>query len=187
MPKVSRITSAGMLGMALWLTPVLAEDDVTAPVRAIMNAAVTIWSDNGDNGEPVDYFDAAHIGNFSTRFQSLYAAASNHPAHDTEDGTGSPFDYDPILSGQDGCTPEEVSIEAGEKNGAATDVIARFKRFKCFEGDTPEVRNAVSQVRFRVIVENGKPVIDDVITGEGNEPTSIAEDMKEIAGADAPK
>ena len=52
------------------------------------------------------------------------------------------------------------------KDGAATDVVARFKRFACFESSSDAERNAVSEVHFRVIEEDGGPVIDDVVAGE---------------------
>lgn len=152
--------------------------DVTAPVKDIMQVATTLWS--GEEGGEVDYFDAQHIVLFSSAFQALYAEASKHPAYDSEDGTGSPFDFDPILFGQDGCALEDLAIAPGAKTGAASDVVARFKRFTCFEGNTEAERNAVSEVHFRVIVEKGKPVIDDVSIGEGTDHMSLVETMQAI-------
>lgn len=167
-----------LLAAALALPlPALAAD-VTQPVRDIMQVATELWS--GEEGGDVDYFDATHIADFSAAFRALYAEAAKHPAFDSDDGTGSPFDYDPIISGQDGCALEGLAIAPGAKTGNATDVVARFKRFTCFEGNTDEERNAVSEVHFTVITEKGKPVIDDVVSGEGGDRISLVESMKAI-------
>lgn len=152
--------------------------DATQPVRDIMAVATALWS--GEEGTDADYFDAGHIGDFSAELRALYAEASKHPAYDTDEATGSPFDYDPIISGQDGCALENLDIGVAGKAGSATDVVARFKRFTCFEGNSDAERNAVSEVHFRVIVEKGRPVIDDVSMGEGDDHYSLAETMKAI-------
>lgn len=152
--------------------------DVTTPVRAIMDVATALWS-NG-NGEAGDYFDEAHIGNFSKTMRALYTEATKHPAFDTEDGAGSPFDYDPIVLGQDGCPLDGLTLQVGKKDAAATDVVARFKHFACMEGASDEERNAVSEVHFRVISEGGRPVIADVASGEGDDHYSLAEALKQI-------
>jgi len=154
--------------------------DAVAPVQSIMAVATALWS-NGD-GEAGDYFDESHIGNFSKHMRELYAEATKHPAFDSEDGTGSPFDYDPIILGQDGCPLEGLTIEADGKDGAATDVVARFKRFACMEDSSDEERNAVTEVQFRVISEHGRPVIADVISGEDGDRYSLAEALTEIIG-----
>ena len=154
--------------------------EATTPVRAIMDVAVSIWS--GEDNDPVDYFDEAHIDNFSVELRALYAEASRHPAYDTDEETGSPFDYDPIISGQDGCPLEDLTIDEGTAIAAGTDVVARFKRFACFEGSSDAERNAVSEVHFQVIEEDGGPVIDDVVTGEGDDRTSLVETLRAIIG-----
>lgn len=157
--------------------PALAAD-VTQPVRDIMAVATALWS--GEEGGDADYFDAQHIGDFSAGLRALYVEASKHPAFDGDEGGGSPFDYDPIISGQDGCALEGLAIAPAARAGDATDVVARFKRFTCFEGNSDAERNAVSEVHFRVIVEKGRPVIDDVSMGEGDDRYSLVETMKAI-------
>lgn len=152
--------------------------DVTTPVHAVMDVATALWSNT--DGEVADYFDAAHIGNFSKEIRTLYTEATKHPAMDTEGGEGSPFDYDPIILGQDGCPLEGLTIQIAKKDGASTDVVARFKRFACMEDASDDERNAVSEVHFKVIAESGRPVIADVVSGEGNDRYSLAEALKEI-------
>lgn len=156
--------------------PAAAADAVT-PVRAIMEVASALWS-NAD-GEAGDYFDETHIGNFSKDLRALYAEATKHPAFDTEDGTGSPFDYDPIILGQDGCPLEGLTIEADGKDGSATNVVARFKRFACMEGSSEEERNVISEVHFLVVSESGRPVIADVVSGD-DDRYSLVETLKAI-------
>ncbi|PKR87646.1 hypothetical protein CXZ10_18125 [Pleomorphomonas diazotrophica] len=157
--------------------PAAAADAVT-PVRAIMDVASALWS--SADGEAGDYFDETHIGNFSKDLRALYAEATKHPAFDTEDGTGSPFDYDPIILGQDGCPLEELTIEPAGKDGSATDVVARFKRFACMEGSSEEERNALSEVHFLVVSESGRPVIADVVSGDDDDRYSLVETLKAI-------
>ncbi|WP_370675275.1 hypothetical protein [Pleomorphomonas sp. PLEO] len=152
--------------------------DATTPVHAIMDVATALWSNT--DGEVGDYFDEAHIGNFSKNTRSLYTEATKHPAYDTEDGVGSPFDYDPIILGQDGCPLEGLTLQVGKTDGAATDVVVRFKRFACMEDASDEERNAVSELHFRVISEGGRPVIADVVSGEGSDRYSLVEALKEI-------
>ncbi|MBS1182872.1 MAG: hypothetical protein H6Q99_2752 [Proteobacteria bacterium] len=155
--------------------------DAVAPVRAIMDVATALWS-NAD-GEAGDYFDDAHIGNFSEDVRGLYAEAIKHPAFDTDEETGNPFDYDPIILGQDGCPLDGLTVQAGKTDGVATDVVVRFKRFSCMEGSSDEERNAVSEIHFRVISERGRPVIADVISGEGDDRSSLTGALKDIIGS----
>ncbi|MGQ3676481.1 hypothetical protein ACT6QH_13410 [Xanthobacter sp. TB0139] len=160
-------------------TPALAaEAAATAPVQAIMDVATRKWADTGHDAP--DYFDAAHIGNFSTRLRKLYAEASKHPVFEPDEETGNPFDYDPILSRQDGCPLKDVTITETGKTGAVTNIVARFKGSTCFDGASPEDRNIITEIQFRVITEDGKPVIDDVTTGEGDEKYTLSEDLKAI-------
>lgn len=154
--------------------------DVMTPARAIMDVATALWSNT--DGAVEDYFDGSHIGYFSKNIRALYAEALKHPAFDTDEGEGNPFDYDPIVLGQDGCPLEGLTIQAGKTEGAATDVVARFKRFSCMEGASDEERNAVSEVHFRVISENGRPVISDVVSGEGDDRYSLVEALKGVLG-----
>lgn len=155
-----------------------AEAPATAPVQSIMDVATQKWADTGP--DTPDYFDPAYIGNFSARLRKLYAQASKHPAFDTDEETGNPFDYDPILSRQDGCPLKDVTLTEAGKTGAATDIVARFKGGTCFEGVSPEERDAISQIQFRVITEDGKPVIDEAITGEGDEKYALSDELKAI-------
>ncbi len=169
-----------LLVISLVLVGPASAGDVVAPVRTIMDVATALWSNS--DGETGDYFDDAHIGNFSKDLRTLYAEAAKHPAYDTEEGTGNPFDYDPIILGQDGCPLEELTLQTGKMDGAAADVVARFKRFACMEDASDEERDAVSEVHFQVISERGRPVIADVVSGEGDDRYSLVGALKEIVG-----
>ncbi len=155
--------------------------DVTTPARAIMDVATALWSSAGGD-EAGDYFDKTHIGYFSKNIRALYAEALKRPALDADEGEGGPFDYDPIVLGQDGCPLEGLTIQAGKTEGVVTDVVARFKRFACMEDASDEERNAVSEIHFRVISESGRPVISDVVSGKGDDRYSLAEALKTVVG-----
>lgn len=97
-----------------------------------------------------------------------------------EDGI-SPFDYDVIVNGQDACPLQDLSIESGQPVNNATEVTVKFKAATCMEG-APN-KDDFTTVRFEVIEENGKSVIDDIMVhGEGGlGPTSLKEIMVLIA------
>jgi hypothetical protein len=152
--------------------------DMMSPVREIMDATVKNWG--GSDSDWVDIFDEAKLaGRYSKDFIAKYQAAAQNPAAD-EDGI-SPFDYDVIVNGQDACPLEGLSIVPQPANGATTEVIAKFKTSTCMEGvPDPQVETVV---RFEVMEEGGKPVVDDIITeGEaGQPPNSLKQTMVSIA------
>ena len=72
------------------------------------------WVDvaDGDDNPPeyVDYFNDGFLQRlYSKDFVAKYREAAKYPAY--EDG-GSPFDYDVIAMGQDGCSINDLKIEA---------------------------------------------------------------------------
>lgn len=167
------------IAVFLALTTTAGAADMAKPVQAIMDLAASRSSPSYEGD--ADYFDNAHIGNFSAELRALYAEASKHPAYDAEEEIGSPFDYDPIIMGNGGsCNLEDLAIEVGGKDGSATDVIARSKDRTCVEDSTEEERNTVTVRHFRVILEDGKPVIDDFDAGEGEDHFSLKETLKVI-------
>lgn len=151
--------------------------DVTAPVKTVMDITAANWAE-GDS-EYRDVFDDTLLDRLYSRdFAEKYRAAARFPAF--EDGT-SPFDYDVIISGQDGCPLQDVSVEQKGQQGAATEVDASFKNMTCF-GTEAEYQQAAT-VKFLVVEEGGKPVIDDILTqgGEGATYKSLRATMSEIA------
>lgn len=154
--------------------------DMTAPVRSIMEVATAMWSDAGPDG--ADYFDDAHIGLFSKAFQAAYKAAAANPALEGEESAGSPFDYDAVTGGQDGCPLEDLAIKtAGEKAGVS-DVVVSFKNYGCFEGADEATRAYVTVVHFDVVTEGGKPVIADFHRRADNGWDSVLGELKTVAG-----
>ncbi|EJJ25122.1 hypothetical protein [Rhizobium sp. CF142] len=155
--------------------------DATAPVKEIMKDTQKNWA--GENSDWIDIFEESTLGRlYSKDFGDKYKAAAQNPAAD-EDGI-SPFDYDVIVNGQDACPLQDLSIESGQPANGTTEVTAKFKAATCMEG-TPN-RDAFTTVRFEVIEENGKPVIDDImIQGEeGQGPISLKEAMVQIANGE---
>ncbi|PJI42752.1 MAG: hypothetical protein CTR54_09705 [Rhizobium sp.] len=167
---------AAAVSLCLAAGPALAAD-VTAPVREVIDVAAGNWK--GEDAASEDVFDAKRLARlFSADFVAAYKEASKHPAYDPPEGetTGSPFDYDPIAGGQDGCAFENIRIE-DDGDGQVT---ALFNNRKCF-GDDPEYQKDTVLI-FHVQEEGGRPVIDDIYpVVDGNSGSSIKDELKTIA------
>jgi len=172
---LNRVVLAGLVALAP--LPALAAD-MTAPVRDVMKVAQALWSNAGVEG--LDYFDAQHIGDFSAAFQATYKEATKHPAFDSDDGTGSPFDYDPITDSQDGCPLQDLEIKEGAMKDGVTDVAVNFKLMACYDGSEETLRDAVTTVHFDVVVEDGKAVIADVKHDRDGASSSLLKEMQDI-------
>lgn len=176
-----RIAVLGLL--VLGSTP--AHADPVAPVKALMDLVVQVWSDNPP--EDSEYFSAKRLEtSFSDQFVQAFAAASKNPPFGLEEGqtSGYPFDYDVITYSQDGCPLEDVKITDTGKSGAVTSVKVTFRLWGCSEDATEKA--VVSEVLFDVIEEGGRPVINDIKRVFEGESLSLVEEMQDIAkGADA--
>lgn len=150
--------------------------DATAPVKVIMDATVSNWA--GGDSDWQDIFDENKLDErYSKDLIAKYKAAAQFPAAD-EDGI-SPFDYDVIVGGQDACPLQDLNIAPQAPKGETTEVIATFKSSACQGSDAAS--QAVTTVRFEVIQEAGKPVIDDIITvDEGGQSNSLKSVMQDI-------
>ena len=169
---------------ALALAALLANPAFAAPeepVKVIMDLATELWSDNPPEGK--DYFDSNHIGLFSKDFVAAYREAEKYPIYD--DG-GSPFGYDVITNSQDGCPLKDIAIVPGTESSGKTEVRVTFKLMSCYNDDPG--KDAISEVRFDVVTEDGKPVISDIHRVIDGKADSLVAEMKDIAktGAEAP-
>jgi hypothetical protein len=162
------------------LLPGVAHADPLAPVNDVMNVARQLWS--GSARDALDYFDAERVGrDYSAALIATYKQARKNPVFGLEPGQteGSPFDYDIIANSQDGCPLEDIKTAVtGEADGVTT-VTATFRLWACAED--PVERESVNEVRFEVITENGKPVINDIKRMYEGEALSLMEEMSEIA------
>jgi hypothetical protein len=149
--------------------------DVTQPVKTIMDATVSNWL--GGDSEWEDIFDDAKLEHdYSKDFVAKYQAAAQFPAAD--DGI-SPFDYDVIVGGQDSCPLEDVNITPQPAAGPMTEVVATFKKSTCMGSDADYQKTTA--VRFKVIEEAGRPVIDDIVTmDDSGHSNSLKAVMQEI-------
>ncbi|HSO46344.1 MAG TPA: hypothetical protein VLQ68_00295 [Rhizobiaceae bacterium] len=149
-----------------------------------MDVARQLWSDNPP--QSLDYFDPDRLSRlYSTGFVTAYKAAQKNPVFGLEEGEseGNPFDYDVVANSQDGCPLEDIKAEkTGEAAGGVT-VTVTFKLWRCVE-DAAE-RDALSEVRFLLIEENGKQVIDDIVRVMDGEQLSLLEEMQYIASGEA--
>ncbi len=151
--------------------------DPVAPVKEIMGEAVSGWSENPGEGE--DYFSAARLGRiYSADFDKVYQAAAKFPAYDEGD---SPFDYDVIVSGQDSCSINELSIAPGPETAGKTDVKVTFDNTHCFGERAPDWKP--SELHFMVIEEGGRDVIDDIV--RAGDAGSLKAELQAIASQGA--
>lgn len=150
--------------------------DATTPVKAIMDATVSNWA--GGDSDWQDIFDESRLKDiYSKDFAAKYEAAAQFPAAD-EDGI-SPFDYDVIVNAQDACPLEELKIAAQPPKNNVTEVLATFKKSTCMGSDADYQK--VTTVRFEVIEEGGKPVVDDIVTNDDNgNPSSLKSVMQDL-------
>jgi hypothetical protein len=174
--EMKRIAFA-LIALAL---PAAAHADPLEPVNDVMNVARQLWSGNAP--DELDYFDAERIGrDYSAALIDTYKQARKNPVFGLEPGQteGSPFDYDIIANSQDGCPLEDIKTAiTGEANGVTT-VTATFKLWACSED--PAERETLNEVRFEIIEENGRPVINDIKRMYDGDALSLMEEMTEIA------
>ncbi|MGX1307741.1 hypothetical protein AB7M35_002461 [Amorphus suaedae] len=150
--------------------------DATAPVVEVMKLTQSNWADDGSDFQPL-FSDERLAQLYSRDFRALFAEASKS-AFASEAGT--PFDYDVIVNAQDGCPLKDIAIAAEPGAGPPSVVVARYRFLTCF-GSEPEYQ-AVSETRFDVVEENGRVVIDDIHTADGDGAFgSLKDEMKAIA------
>lgn len=152
--------------------------DPTVPVKTVIEVAAGNWSETSPTAN--DVFDNERLGQlFSADFANVYREASKHPAYDPPEGetTGSPFDYDPIAGGQEGCAFENIRVE----DDGEGQVTALFNNRKCL-GDDPAYKEDTVLI-FHVVEEQGRTVIDDMYRVEdGQSGKSLKDELKDIAG-----
>ncbi len=168
------------LVIALSLMPTLAvAADPLGPVNEVMKITESNWNSNDSDWKFI--FDAEPLARlFSKRFQTAYADASKHPAYETENNEpGDPFGYDVVTASQDGCPLQDVNIVPSPPVEGKTSVKVTFKQWACV--DDTDLKNSLSEVRFDVIEEEGRPVIDDIHRVADGESDSVIEEMQSIA------
>ena len=152
-----------------------------APASEIMAAATVNWQDmatDSDTPPPyVDYFSEDFLKRLYSRdFVAKYREAAKYPAYD--DG-GSPFDYDPIIGGQDGCALKDVVTTEGQFADGAEDVTVTFDNSHCFGERASDWQP--EKLVFKMIEEDGRPVIDDIECTGVEEGASMKKELQEIA------
>ena len=175
----------GLVALALLLPVSAGAADFKAPVAEIMAAATTNWQDMGtDTDTPppyTDYFSDDFLKRlYSKDFAAKYKEAAKYPAYD--DG-GSPFDYDPIIGGQDGCALKDVTTTEGQPANGAEDVTVTFDNSHCFGERGADWQP--EKLVFKLIEEDGRAVIDDIERPGFEESASLKKEMQEIAAAGA--
>lgn len=167
--------AAAMIALvALALPAIATAGPETAPVKRIMKIAEARWATT--EGTDEDYFD--HIKrDFSKSFVKAYKEAAKHPA---TDGGTSPFDWDAVIDGQDGCPLKDIDITPGAEQDGKTVVEVHFRRWDC--ADDAAIKAKVETVKFDLVTEKGKPLIADIHhLGEDGKWDSLVSTMAVIA------
>ena len=170
-----------LAALALLLPVSAMAADFKAPVSEIMAAATVNWQDmatDSDTPPPyVDYFSEDFLKRLYSRdFVAKYREAAKYPAYD--DG-GSLFDYDPIIGGQDGCALKDVTTTEGQPADGAEDVTVTFDNSHCFGERASDWQP--EKLVFKMIEEDGRPVIDDIERTGVEEGASMKKELQEIA------
>ena len=179
------MSRSGLLALALLLPVSAHAADFKAPVSEVMAAATTNWQDMGtDTDTPppyTDYFSEDFLKRlYSKDFVTKYREAAKFPAY--EDG-GSPFDYDPIIGGQDGCALKDVAITEGQPANGAEDVTVTFDNSHCFGERASDWQP--EKLVFKLVEEDGRAVIDDIDRANTEGSGSLKAELKEMAVAGA--
>lgn len=164
---ISRLALAAMLATSP--LSALAQSAID-PVNRVMAVAEARWRgpDTTDG-----YFDRLER-DFSAGFSKLYREAQKYPVFE---GSDYPFDYDVITSSQDGCPLEDVKISpTGDAKGNGV-VAVSFRLWGCVPDG--EDRTKISELKFDVVTENGKPVIADIHRLSEGKWDSLAAEMQE--------
>lgn len=148
------------------------------PVKEVMKITEDNWNSNDSDWKFI--FDPEPLARlFSKRFQAAYAEAAKHPAYETENNQpGDPFGYDVVTASQDGCPLQDITIAPGAAANGRTDFKVTFKQWTCI--DDADLKDSLSEVRFDVVEEDGKPVIDDIHRVADGESDSVIEEMQSI-------
>lgn len=169
-----------MIALLMLMTasyPALAESPED-PARQIMEIADARWSDS--EFIPAYFSKKTLERDFSRRFVEIYSRASRAAG---EDGVQTPLDFD-IITGattDGGCTLADIEVKTETSTESLTTVLARFRASACADEGSPE-QQAISQVRFDVIVEDGRPVIADIHRlADGNWDSLVAV-LERLAG-----
>lgn len=175
----------GLVALALLIPVSVKAADFKAPVVEIMAAATSNWQDLGSDADTpppyVDYFSEDFLKRLYSRdFVAKYREAAKYPAYD--DG-GSPFDYDPIIGGQDGCALKDVTTTEGAPANGAEDVTVTFDNSHCYGERAPEWQP--EKLVFKLIEEDGHAVIDDIERSSFEEGASLKTELQAIAEAGA--
>lgn len=160
------------VGLALFAAGPSAANEPVEPVQVLLDMAVyNAGVEPGAKAVYDDYFSAGMLLTyFSEGFVEAYTQALTARRKDRDTML---LDHDPILGGQDGCAPKDVSYGTPQATGGVTLIKVQFKTNWCYDG-TYEGKDALTEVTYRLVQEDDEVgekryVIDD-IAFVGREP-----------------
>lgn len=146
------------------------------PVRNVLAAASHDWRQ--DITENEDYFSDARVRTlYSQAFvKSLMEASALASAND--DGI---FEMDFLINSQTGCPFENIKLDDKLATQGITFVDVHFYAFRCMTNGEDTTR--VSHLIFKVIAQDGRDVIDDILRVDDGKEKSIRQEMDGYAKA----
>lgn len=163
MTAIYKLTMAGCLCLLLGASAQANEPE--EPVKLLVDmASYNAGVEPSAKAVYDDYFSAGMLLNyFSQGFTEAYVKAllASKRVHDTM-----LLDYDPVMGGQEGCVPKDVTYGKPQTKGGVTEVLVGFKRSWCYDGEY-EGKNEVTEVVYRLVQEDDEVgetryVIDDI-------------------------
>lgn len=175
------MSRAGFVVLAFLLPVSVQAADFKAPVAEIMAAATSNWQDLGADSDATppytDYFSEDFLKRLYSRdFVAKYREAAKYPAYD--DG-GSPFGYDPITGGQDGCALKDVTTTEGQPANGGEEVTVTFDNSSCIGERAPDWQP--EKLVFKLVEEEGRAVIDDIDRPSFEDGASLKKELVELA------
>lgn len=165
-------TAVAAVGLAVCAGGPAAASDPVEPVQVLLDMAVyNAGVEPGAKAVYDDYFSAGMLLTyFSEGFVEAYTQAlmARRKERDTM-----LLDHDPVLGGQDGCAPKDVTYGAPETKAGVTLLKVQFKTNWCYDG-AYEGKDALTEVTYRLVQEDdevgeARYVVDD-IAFVGREP-----------------
>lgn len=135
-------------------------DDVPSAIREVMQIESDFWSPKQPKQSIFSDDNIERL--FSRDFVRLYRAAMKHPIYPNGK---TPFDFDIIVQGQDSCSLDDIKVDKRlDIDQAGNYYEVSFANFACFDDDGDKARRTT--IYFSLVAENGRLVIDDVLTSE---------------------
>jgi hypothetical protein len=151
--------------------------DVTGPVRELMKAAATNWSEEGGDE---DYTSEDRMSRlYAPSMASIIEEAVGHASRQNKETV---LGYDMLTGSDDGCPLQGLKITQKKPEADFIPVFVEFKPFTCLKANPKQ--NMLMQVLFMMGEYDGVYKIDEIFrTVKGNEVISVSDEFSAVTTA----